>query len=72
MTLRIRIVDAPDFPALTSLIDEGERDGFRFLLRLRDEWVTGVNRFDRAGFTPCTDDAATHEIAVPMAGERSS
>jgi len=31
------------------LLAESRREGFRFLARLRDEWASGTNRFDRAG-----------------------
>jgi GNAT superfamily N-acetyltransferase len=32
-----------------SLVAESQREGFKFLARLRDEWVSGTNRFDRPG-----------------------
>jgi ribosomal protein S18 acetylase RimI-like enzyme len=38
---------APD--DLADLAAESERSGFRFVRRLLDEWVAGVNRFDRPG-----------------------
>jgi GNAT superfamily N-acetyltransferase len=38
---------SPD--ALAPLIAESEREGWRFVRRLADEWAVGVNRFDRPG-----------------------
>jgi GNAT superfamily N-acetyltransferase len=38
---------SPD--ALTPLVVESERNGWRFVRRLADEWVAGTNRFDRPG-----------------------
>ncbi|HEY1376762.1 MAG TPA: GNAT family N-acetyltransferase [Gemmataceae bacterium] len=40
-----------DLPAdaLAPLVAEGERDGWRFVRRLADEWAAGINRFDRPG-----------------------
>jgi ribosomal protein S18 acetylase RimI-like enzyme len=38
---------SPD--ALAPLIAESEREGWRFVRRLVDEWAVGTNRFDRAG-----------------------
>ena len=35
--------------ALADLVAESERDGWRFLRRLCDEWTGGVNRFDQPG-----------------------
>src|SRR4051812_14365414 len=35
--------------ALADLVAEGERDGWRFVRRLADEWAAGINRFDRPG-----------------------
>ena len=34
---------------LQALVAESERQGFRFVRRLLDEWSGGVNRFDRPG-----------------------
>jgi ribosomal protein S18 acetylase RimI-like enzyme len=31
------------------MIAESEREGWRFIRRLTDEWTTGTNRFDRPG-----------------------
>ena len=36
-------------PALDALVVESEAEGFRFLRRLRDEWLSGANRFSREG-----------------------
>jgi GNAT superfamily N-acetyltransferase len=35
--------------ALALLIAESEREGWRFVRRLADEWAVGTNRFDRPG-----------------------
>src|SRR5207248_4597238 len=35
--------------ALAALVAESERDGWRFVRRLADEWAAGANRFDRPG-----------------------
>jgi GNAT superfamily N-acetyltransferase len=35
--------------ALAPLLAEGEREGWRFVRRLADEWAAGTNRFDRPG-----------------------
>jgi GNAT superfamily N-acetyltransferase len=32
-----------------ALVDESEREGYRFMRRLADEWASGANRFDRPG-----------------------
>ena len=42
-----RITSLP--PDLGELLEEGEREGFRFLRRLEDEWQSGANRFGRDG-----------------------
>jgi len=34
---------------LQALVTESERQGFRFVRRLVDEWRSGANRFDRPG-----------------------
>jgi GNAT superfamily N-acetyltransferase len=34
---------------LQPLLQEAEAEGFRFLKRLRDDWASGANRFDRDG-----------------------
>jgi GNAT superfamily N-acetyltransferase len=38
---------SPDL--LAALIADSEREGWRFVHRLADEWVAGTNRFDRPG-----------------------
>lgn len=38
-----------DIESLTDLAAESEREGFRFVRRLIDEYESGVNRFDRPG-----------------------
>jgi GNAT superfamily N-acetyltransferase len=35
--------------ALAPLVAESEREGWRFVRRLADEWASGINRFDRPG-----------------------
>ncbi len=35
--------------SLRSLVDESEREGFRFVSRLLSEWRSGANRFERPG-----------------------
>jgi GNAT superfamily N-acetyltransferase len=43
-----RLNDLP-LDALAPLVAESERDGWRFVRRLTDEWIAGTNRFDRPG-----------------------
>jgi GNAT superfamily N-acetyltransferase len=43
-----RIYELPG-PQIARLIVQSEAEGFRFLVRLRDEWYSGVNRFSGAG-----------------------
>jgi GNAT superfamily N-acetyltransferase len=43
-----RVSDLPS-DALAPLIAESEREGWRFVRRLADEWAYGTNRFDRPG-----------------------
>ncbi len=40
-----------DMPAneFASLVAESEREGWRFVRRLADEWAAGTNRFDKPG-----------------------
>lgn len=45
----LRSVLPPSWPDLDPLIQESRREGFRFLVRLRDEWESGANRFDAPG-----------------------
>lgn len=35
--------------AIAPLLEESEREGFRFLRRAQDEWMTGTNRFSQQG-----------------------
>jgi GNAT superfamily N-acetyltransferase len=42
-------VSAPPPEALAPLIAESEREGWRFVRRLAEEWARGANRFDRPG-----------------------
>lgn len=41
----------PEMPGFAALLDESQADGFGMLTRLKDEWESGVNRFDRRGET---------------------
>jgi GNAT superfamily N-acetyltransferase len=43
-----RLFDLPA-DALSPLLAESEREGWRFVRRLADEWAAGTNRFDRPG-----------------------
>jgi GNAT superfamily N-acetyltransferase len=46
----IRIIQIHDrLPNLAALVAESRAAGFRHLVRLRDEWDAGTNRFDREG-----------------------
>lgn len=48
-TLAIRSLLPPPWPDLGPLVEESEREGFRFLARLRRELGDGTNRFDAPG-----------------------
>jgi GNAT superfamily N-acetyltransferase len=50
-TVSVAIDSVSDLPpgALARLIAESEREGWRFVHRLADEWGAGTNRFDRPG-----------------------
>jgi GNAT superfamily N-acetyltransferase len=43
-----RLFDLPA-DAFAPLVAESEREGWRFVRRLADEWAAGTNRFDRPG-----------------------
>jgi GNAT superfamily N-acetyltransferase len=43
-----RLLDLP-VDSLARLVTESEQAGWSFLRRLRDEWATGANRFDKPG-----------------------
>jgi GNAT superfamily N-acetyltransferase len=43
-----RLFDLPA-DAFSPLVAESEREGWRFVRRLADEWAAGTNRFDRPG-----------------------
>ena len=45
----VRALLPPPWPEIEPLIRESEREGFRFLARLRREFEAGSTRFDRAG-----------------------
>src|SRR5262249_41415061 len=45
----ITIKPVSDVIALGDLLAESERDGWRHVRRLVDEWVAGTNRFRRRG-----------------------
>lgn len=47
--LAIRSLLPPPWPDLAPLVEESEREGFRFLARLRREFDDGTNRFDAPG-----------------------
>jgi GNAT superfamily N-acetyltransferase len=47
--LQIRALRPPPWEALEPLIAESEREGFRFLTRLRAELESGAQRFDGPG-----------------------
>jgi ribosomal protein S18 acetylase RimI-like enzyme len=49
MSVVIRRARDLQLASLQKLIAESEVGGFRHLLRLRDEWLSGQNRFDREG-----------------------
>lgn len=49
MDVEILPVVALPADSLAPLIAESEREGWKFVRRLSDEWVSGVNRFDRLG-----------------------
>lgn len=45
----VRPLAGPDLAALEPLVAESEAEGFRFLRRLRDDWIAGRARTDAAG-----------------------
>ena len=48
-TVRVeRLIEASS-DLFDALVDESERQGYRFVPRLADEWASGANRFDRPG-----------------------
>ena len=49
--MEVEVAQLFDLPAdaLSSLVVESERDAWRFVRRLADEWASGANRFDGAG-----------------------
>ena len=48
-TVRVeRLIEASS-DLFDALVDESERQGYRFVRRLADEWASGANRFDRPG-----------------------
>jgi GNAT superfamily N-acetyltransferase len=49
MTVAVDPVRALPLDDLAPLVAESEREGWRFVRRLVDEWVAGTNRFDRPG-----------------------
>lgn len=44
----VRLTSLPEAP-LAELVRESEASGFALLRRLRDDWLSGANRFDRPG-----------------------
>ncbi|MET0395751.1 MAG: GNAT family N-acetyltransferase [Longimicrobiaceae bacterium] len=49
--LAVRSLLPPPWPELAPLVKQSEREGFRFLARLRREFDEGANRFDAPGET---------------------
>jgi hypothetical protein len=49
MEIRIELVEHLSVAEIEPLVIESEHEGWRFLRRLLDEWLTGQNRFDRPG-----------------------
>lgn len=49
MTTTIQRLRQSPMAALSELVAESERSGFRFLVRLVEEWANGANRFDLPG-----------------------
>ena len=47
--LTIHTLDPRSFPGVDVLVSQAEREGFRFLTRLRSEYASGANRFDQPG-----------------------
>ncbi len=47
--MKILRVDELPLDAIAPLIAESESEDFRFLTRLRDDWLSGENRFDAPG-----------------------
>ena len=47
--IRVRRIVEPPWKELEALVAESEAEGFHFLVRLRDEWRSGANRFDQPG-----------------------
>lgn len=47
----LSIVQISDWPASTiePLVSDSQQEGFRFLQRLKDEWLSGANRFSAKG-----------------------
>ena len=62
--LDIHPLNPPHWPALEPLIAESEREGFRFLVRLRDELEDGRNRFAAPGEALLGGFAGAELIAV--------
>jgi GNAT superfamily N-acetyltransferase len=54
----------PPWPALEPLIEESQREGFRFLVRLRTEFEDGGNRFDAPGECLLGCDVGSVLVAV--------
>lgn len=49
MTSTIERLTDPQPESFTAMVAESEREDWRFLRRLANEWSSGVNRFDRPG-----------------------
>lgn len=60
----VRTLLPPPWPVLEPLIRASEREGFRFLARLRREYEDGSTRFDRAGEVLLGVESGPELIAV--------
>jgi ribosomal protein S18 acetylase RimI-like enzyme len=49
MIILIKQVHDISLTDLAPLIEESEAEGFHFLTKLREQWLSGQNRFDREG-----------------------
>src|SRR4051812_2163930 len=58
-----RITDLrPD--SLAELVAESERSDFRFVRKLMDDWISGINRFDKPGEALFTVTVDSRVVAV--------
>ena len=49
--MNVRVERLSDLPpdATATMVAESDREGWRFVRRLADDWAAGTNRFDRPG-----------------------